>query len=92
MSVAFAPVNATAVRIIWDSSYYLPTILRYTSYFTATGSVMSQQERVLPPAVTSTVVSLNDKVDGYEHNFTLRYDICDIVESPVTTATFSFGK
>ena len=92
-SVTIHPVNATAVRISWSGSPYFSTSLQYTSYFTATGSVMSQYETVLAPDVTSTDITLDDAVDGYGHNFTLQYIItCDLITGPVTTATFTFGK
>ena len=55
---------------------------------------MSQYETVLTPDVTSTDITLDDAVDGYEHNFTLQYILtsCGDITAPVTTATFSFGK
>ena len=52
-TVTIHPVNATAVSISWSGSPYLSTSLQYTSYFIATGSVMSQYETVLTPDVTS---------------------------------------
>ena len=54
---------------------------------------MSLYETVLPPNVTMTEVSLDDVVDGYEHNFTLHYNIsCDDKSVPVTRTTFAFGE
>ena len=55
---------------------------------------MSQYETVLTPDETSTDVTLDDAVDGYGHNFTLQYNITPrgLITTPVTTATFSFGK
>ena len=87
-SVTIHPVNATAVRIQWNNNQYLSTTLRYISYFTATGVVMSRYETVLPPHVATTEVSLHDTVEGYGHNFTLHY--CDIDDVVVHT-TFAFG-
>ena len=53
---------------------------------------MSHYETVLPPDVTATEVSLDDAVEGYEHNFTLYYNItCDDATFPVTLASFAFG-
>ena len=50
---------------------------------------MSEYETVLPPGVASTEITLEDEVDGYEHNFTLFYiKPCDDTVAP---ATFSFG-
>ena len=85
------PVKATAVLVSWAYIHSIPTILQYTSYFTTTGSVISQQEIVLGAGVTSTVVSLDEGVDGYQHNFTLKYS-CGVIENPIATATFTFGK
>ena len=92
-SVTIHPVNATAVRIQWSAHQYLSTTLRYISYFTATGAVMSHYETVLSPHVATTEVSLHDTVEGYGHNFTLHYIIsCDDTVVPVTVANFDFGK
>ena len=53
---------------------------------------MSHYDTVLPPNVGMTVVSLDDTVEGYGHNFTLHYNIqCDDTAVPVTNATFEFG-
>ena len=88
-SVTIHPVSATAVRISWRNKY-LSTTVRYFSYFNATGAEMSRYDTVLPPDVASTDVSLDDSVPGYQHTFTLQHIIaCD---TPVTTATFDFGK
>ena len=91
-SVTIHPVNATAVRIQWSAHQYLSTTLRYISYFTATGAVMSHYETVLPPHMATTEVSLHDTVEGYGHNFTLHYIIsCDDTVVPVTVANFDLG-
>ena len=53
---------------------------------------MSKYETVLPPDVAATEVSLDDTVEGYEHNFTLYYNLlCDDTGVPLTMATFAFG-
>ena len=53
---------------------------------------MNHYETVLPPDVTATEVSLDDAVEGYEHNFTLYYyTSCDDATFPVTLASFAFG-
>ena len=91
-SVTIHPVSARAVRIQWSAHQYLSTTLRYISYFTATGAVMSHYETVLSPHVATTEVSLHDTVEGYGHNFTLHYIIsCDDTVVPVTVANFDFG-
>ena len=85
-SVTIHPVNAIAVRIQWSAHQHLSTSLRYTGYFTATGVVMSRYEKVLPPGVEAHELTLDDTVEGYEHNFTLHY--CD---DAVVHTTFAFG-
>ena len=54
---------------------------------------MTQYNRDLEAGVTSNDVTLDDAVDGYQHNFTLHYIIiaCDVI-TPVTTVIFGFGK
>ena len=92
-SVTIHPVNATSVSIQWSPHQYLSTTLQYTSYFTATGAVMSHYDTVLLPNMATTEVSLDDTVEGYGHNFTLHYNIaCDDTAVPVTMATYDFGK
>ena len=92
-SVTIHPVNATAVRVSWTGSPHFSTSLQYTSYFTATASVMTQYGTVLVPNVTSSGVTLDDPVDGYGHNFTLHYIISSGLKiAPVTRALFVFGK
>ena len=42
--------------------------------------------------MTSNDVTLDDAVDGYQHNFTLHYIIaCDVI-THVTIVAFGFGK
>ena len=91
-AIKIIPASATTVMVTWSSRRYLSTSLQYTSYFSATGAVMSQSEQVLPLGVTTTDVSLDDEIDGYKHNFTLHYVICDIIPTPTTTVSFTFGK
>ena len=88
-TVTFSTVNATAVSITWSGSTHLSTSLKYTSY-SGRGILMTQYIIVLPPSVISTEVTLNDNFAGYEHVFMLQYISTE--ESPITTATFSFGE
>ena len=53
---------------------------------------MSHYETVLPLDVAATEFSLDDAVEGYEHNFTLYYNIShDDTTFPATLANFTFG-
>ena len=53
---------------------------------------MSHYEMVLPPDVAAIEVSLDDTVEGYEHNLTLYYDLkCDDTADRQTMATYAFG-
>ena len=87
-------MNAHIVRVSWHNDPLCPTSLQYTSYFSATGAVISQYETVLSADVDSTVVAIDIDKDGYEHNFTLQYTTTSgyiIAPAPVTMATFAFG-
>ena len=84
----FQVVNSTAVNITWNSNCSSPTRLHYSSYFTATGSVMSCHQLVLPPVETSAVIQLND-LPGYGHNFSL---LLVGQTAPAITESFEFGS
>ena len=54
--------------------------------------MITQYNRDLEVGVTTNDVTLDDAMDGYQHNFTLHYIIaCDVI-AHVTTVTFGFGK
>lgn len=50
---------------------------------------MTHYETVLPPGVAATEVSLDDAVEGYEHNFTLYYNM--LRDDTTFPANFAFG-
>ena len=97
-SVAFQPVNATAVRISWNVNLSFPTTLSHVSISNLTGAVMSGSSLVLPAGTTSAIVvleedvGLDDGIDEYEHIFTLYQIILHGVRGFGTTETFTFGK
>ena len=88
-SVTIHPVNATAVKVSWSNHPHHNTSLHYTSYFTATGAMISHHETVLLADVDSTDVAIDLDRDGYEHNFTLQYiKTCHVTPSPVIKKYF----
>ena len=92
-SVIIHPVNATAASVSWTNNPHHNTSLHYTSYFTATGAMISHHETVLSADVDSTDVAIDLDRDGYEHNFTLQYiKTCHVTPSPVIEETFDFGN
>ena len=48
------PVSATAVSVSWTASSLFSTLLRRTTYHTVTEVIMSQQDTVTLPGVSST--------------------------------------
>ena len=93
-SVTFYPSSANIVGVSWNTNPLFPTSLRYISFFSATGAVISRYETVLSADVGSTDVAIDIDKDGYEHNFILQYIYTRdyiITPAPVTIATFAFG-
>ena len=69
---------------------YLPTSVKFISYFSVTGAVISRYETVLSADVDSTDVAIDIDKDGYEHIFALQY-IYTSDNSPAPVP-FVFGK
>ena len=91
-SVAIHPVSATAVRVSWSGNENISTALQYQSHFTETGAMISQRDTVIAANVTSTDITLDDTVPGYQHSFSLHHVIsCAGRVAPVTTSSFTFG-
>ena len=90
-SLIIQAANATSVNVTWSNNPCLSTSLTYTSYFTATGSVVSQREMILPPEEASTVMNISDG-RGESHKFSVHYIMPDDQMATVTSETFSFGK
>ena len=97
-SINIHPVNATTVRVSWDSGHdNFSTSIQYTRHCPLTGIVIYRHVTVLPPGVTSAEltivddeVSLDDGMDSI-HNFTLWYFATSNFPGPKATATFTFG-
>ena len=90
-SLTIQAVNATSVDVTWSNNPCVSTSLTYTSYFTGTGSVVSQRELILPPEEAATVMNISER-NGYGHNFSVHFIMPDDQMATITSKTFSFGK
>ena len=85
------PVNMTAIKLKWAGHPLFPTRVHYQSFFNETGVLMTQHVSLVPINVTSLEINIDDSVPGYVHTISLQF-VKLIVDTPITTASFTFGK
>ena len=85
------PVNMTAIKLKWTGHPLFPTRVHYQSIFNETGVLMTQHVSLVPINVTSLEINVDDSVPGYVHTFSLQF-VELIVDTPITTTSFTFGK
>ena len=78
----------TAIKLEWTGHPLFPTRVHYQSFFNETGVLMTQHVSLVPINVE---INVDDSVPGYVHTFSLQF-VKLIVDTPITTTSFTFGK